>query len=103
MPTTQKERKVEKERKSQKKCQKGVKSRMVPKVVQNKAFGEGTKRAFTSDVSLESKTDPKRRFRSSKIDEKPRRILRILLFSSSGFSDRLWQNDRFCCMICTRF
>ena len=55
------------------------------------------------DVGLESKTDPKRRFRSSKIDEKPCRILRILLFSSSGFSDRLWQNDRFCCMICTSF
>ena len=47
LPTTQKERKREKERKSQKKCQKGIKSRMVPKVVQNKAFGEGTGRAFT--------------------------------------------------------
>ena len=47
LPTTQKDRKVEKERKSQKKCQKGIKSRMVPKVVQNKAFGEGTKRALT--------------------------------------------------------
>ena len=47
LPTTQKERKGEKERKSQKKCQKGIKSRMVPQVVQNKAFGEGTKRAFT--------------------------------------------------------
>ena len=55
------------------------------------------------DVGLESKTDPKRRFRSSKIDEKANRILRILLFSGSGFSDRLWQNDRFCCMICTSF
>ena len=45
LPTTQKERKGEKERKSQKKYQKGVKSRMVPQVVQNKAFGEGTRRA----------------------------------------------------------
>ena len=47
LPTTQKERKGEKERKSQKKCQKGIKSRMVPQVVQNKAFGEGTRRAVT--------------------------------------------------------
>ena len=45
LPTTQKERK------SQKKCQKGVKSRMVPQVVQNKAFGEGTRRAF-NEVTL---------------------------------------------------
>ena len=51
LPTTQKERKGEKERKSQKKCQKGVKSRMVPQVVQNKAFGEGTQRAF-NEVTL---------------------------------------------------
>ena len=51
LPTTQKERKGEKERKSQKKCQKGVKSRMVPQVVQNKAFGEGTRRAF-NEVTL---------------------------------------------------
>ena len=51
LPTTQKERKVEKERKSQKKCQKGIKSRMVPKVVQNKAFGEGTRRA-ANEVTL---------------------------------------------------
>ena len=51
MPTTQKETKVEKERKSEKKCQKGIRSRMVPKVVQNKAFGEGTQRAF-NEVTL---------------------------------------------------
>ena len=51
LPTTQKERKGEKERKSQKKCQKAIKSRMVPKVVQNKAFGEGTQRAF-NEVTL---------------------------------------------------
>ena len=51
LPTTQKERKGEKERKSQKKCQKGIKSRMVPQVVQNKAFGEGTQRAF-NEVTL---------------------------------------------------
>lgn len=51
LPTTQKERKGEKERKSQKKCQKGIKSRMVPQVVQNKAFGEGTRRAF-NEVTL---------------------------------------------------
>ena len=51
LPTTQKERKGEKERKSQKKCQKGIKSRMVPKVVQNKAFGEGTRRA-ANEVTL---------------------------------------------------
>ena len=51
MPTTQKEKKVEKERKSQKKCQKGIRSRMVPKVVQNKAFGEGTRRAV-NEVTL---------------------------------------------------
>ena len=51
LPTTQKERKGEKERKSQKKCQKGIKSRMVPKVVQNKAFGEGTRRAV-NEVTL---------------------------------------------------
>ena len=51
LPTTQKERKGEKERKSQKKCQKGVKSRMVPQVIQNKAFGEGTQRAF-NEVTL---------------------------------------------------
>ena len=50
LPTTQKERKGEKERKSQKKCQKGIKSRMVPQVVQNKAFGEGTRRAFNEVV-----------------------------------------------------
>ena len=30
-------------------------------------------------------------------------ILRILLFSNSDFSDRLCQNDSFCCMICTGF
>ena len=51
MQTTQKERKVEKDRKSQKKCQKGIKSRMVPQVVQNKAFGEGTRRAV-NEVTL---------------------------------------------------
>ena len=51
LPTTQKERKGEKERKSQKRCQKGIKSRMVPKVVQNKAFGEGTRRAV-NEVTL---------------------------------------------------
>ena len=51
MPTTQKERKGQKERKSQKKCQKGIRSRMVPKVVQNKAFGEGTRRAV-NEVTL---------------------------------------------------
>ena len=51
LPTTQKERKGEKERKSQKKYQKGIKSRMVPQVVQNKAFGEGTRRAF-NEVTL---------------------------------------------------
>ena len=51
LPTTQKERKGEKERKSQKKCQKGIKSRMVPQVVQNKAFGEGTRRAV-NEVTL---------------------------------------------------
>ena len=51
MPTTQKKRKGQKERKSQKKCQKGIKSRMVPQVVQNKAFGEGTQRAF-NEVTL---------------------------------------------------
>ena len=51
LPTTQKERKVEKERKSQKKCQKGIKSRVVPQVVQNKAFGEGTRRA-ANEVTL---------------------------------------------------
>ena len=51
LPTTRKERKGEKERKSQKKCQKGIKSRMVPQVVQNKAFGEGTRRAV-NEVTL---------------------------------------------------
>ena len=51
LPTTQKEKKVEKERKSEKKCQKGIRSRMVPKVVQNKAFGEGTRRA-ANEVTL---------------------------------------------------
>ena len=51
MPTTQKERKGEKERKSQKKCQQGIRSRMVPKVVQIKAFGEGTRRA-ANEVTL---------------------------------------------------
>ena len=51
LPTTQKERKGEKERKSQKKYQKGIKYRMVPQVVQNKAFGEGTRRAV-NEVTL---------------------------------------------------
>ena len=51
LPTTQKERKGKKERKSQKKCLKGIKSRMVPQVVQNKAFGEGTRRAV-NEVTL---------------------------------------------------
>ena len=51
LPTAQKERKEEKNRKSQNKCQNGVKSRMAPQVVQNKAFGEGTQRAF-NEVTL---------------------------------------------------
>ena len=104
MQTTQKERKGEKERKSQKKCQKGVESRMVPQVVQNKTFGEGTQRAF-NEVTLvwSQKLIQKDAFDLQKMMRKPGRILRILLFSSSGFSDRLWQNDRFCCMICTSF
>ena len=76
---------------------------MVPQIVENKAFGEGTKRASTRQVSLESKLAPKRRFRSSNNDNKTCTILRILLFSNSNFSDRLCQNDSCCCMICTGF
>ena len=99
--------KSEKSEKGNKKSKKSSKSDIAPLGPQS-----GTKQSIwrgyptgreRGDVGLESKTDPKRRFRSSKIDEKPCRILRILLFSSSGFSDRLWQNDRFCCMICTSF
>ena len=37
------------------------------------------------DARLESKNDRKRRFRSSKNDEKANRILRILLFSNYVF------------------
>ena len=99
--------KIRKKWKRRQKVKKSSKSDIAP-------FGpqSGTKQSIwrgyptgreRGDVGLESKTDPKRRFRSSKIDEKPRRILRILLFSSSGFSNRLWQNDKFCCMICTSF
>ena len=55
------------------------------------------------DARLESKNDRKRRFRSSKIDENPRRILRIPFFCRIGFSDQILQNAMFCCMICTGF
>ena len=99
------------ERKSKKEKEKVKKSVKKGHKIQN-GPPSGTKqsiwRGYTTgrergDVSLETKTDPKRRLRSSKNDEKARRISRILLFSGSGFSDRLWQNDRFCCMICTSF
>ena len=53
------------------------------------------------DVSFWSKFDQKWRFLSSKIDEKTRMKLRILVFSNSDFSDRFWQNHTFCRMICT--
>ena len=72
LPTTQKERKGEKERKSQKKCQKGIKSRMVPQVVQNKAFGKGTRRAV-NEVALvwRRKLIQKNAFDLQKIMRKP--------------------------------
>ena len=54
-------------------------------------------------MSILIKNDPKRRFRSSKNDKKTCRILRIMLFGDSDFYDRLWQNNRFDCMICTTF
>ena len=47
---TKREKRRKREKKS-KKCQKGIKSRMVPQVVQNKAFGEGTRRAV-NEVTL---------------------------------------------------
>ena len=97
-------RKGEKERKSQKNVSKRHKIQDGPQSGTKQSIWRGYPTGRErGDAGLETKTDPKRRFRSSKIDEKPCRILRILLFSSSGFSDRLWQNDAFCCMICTSF
>ena len=46
-PRHQNQKKVKKEAKSQKNHQNRTSPRLVPKVVQNKAFGEGTKRALT--------------------------------------------------------
>ena len=74
-----------------------------PKWYKTKHLARVQNGPWRSDVSLKSKTDQKRRFRSSKNDEKPCMILRIPLFVDSGFSDRLWQNNTFCCMICTSF
>ena len=104
LPTTQKEKKSRKRKKKSKKVSKRHKIQDGPQSGTKQSIWRGYPTGRErGDAGLESKTDPKRRFRSSKIDEKPCRILRILLFSSSGFSDRLWQNDRFCCMICTSF
>ena len=60
-----------------------------PKWYKTKHLARVQNGPWRSDVSLESKTDQKRRFRSSKNDEKPYMILRIPLFVDSGFSDRL--------------
>ena len=74
-----------------------------PKLYPTKHLARVRDGPLRGDLSLESKTDPKRRFWSSKNDEKARRILRIMLFSSSGFCDRLGQNNTFCRIICTSF
>ena len=104
LPTTEKERKGEKTRKSEKQVSKGGKIQIGPPSGTKQSIWRGFRTGLYEVMLVWSqKNDPKRRFRSSKNDEKPCRILRILLFSNSVFSDRLWQNDRFCCMICTSF
>ena len=99
--------KMRKRRKKEQKVQKCIKfghcPEWSPKWYKTKHLARAQSGPWRGDVSLESKTDRKNRFQSSKNDEKPCMIFRILLFGKSGFSDRLWQNDRFCCMICTSF
>ena len=72
-----------------------------PKWYKTKHLARVQNGPWRGGVHLKSKIDAIWRFRSSKNDEKPRRILRILLFSTSGFSDRLWQKHTFRCRICT--
>ena len=47
MPTTKKREKKKKIEKVKKGCQEDIRPGIVPQVGENKAFGEGTKRAFT--------------------------------------------------------
>ena len=98
-----KTRKMKKNEKSWKKCQNGLKSRIVPQVPQNKWFGEGTKRAFPRWCQFLIKTLWKLTLSIFKFWWENHMKLRILVFMNNDFSDRFWQKHTFCCMICTIF